>query len=442
MQSLKNETELLSCAEKGTCNNEGAQDIVQAHPESETAHALEKNLHLYPPVDALHQQLQLHQRMRRKYWMISGMVYVGLLLWTFFWASEHLRLLPLWLVALVQAVVLFLIVLSFWINSVAHEVGHMLAGMACGMKLLLLSVGRWRFERTVKGFRWRKATPVPGILGVAAMTVNAVRYERLSRMQRGFYYLGGPGINLILGGVALALAYLTQMNPFLKVMLLILGWPGLLSGVMNLLPLKNQHGWRTDGRQIIDALTGKDDALVNDMCYLNGLLLAGRRPRDWPLERIPVEATASDLSRPFHVRMDAELVRLEYALDSDDREQAQVTAAWLSAHFHQMPDGIRQMVALALARYAANMLHDAALADAWRAWCEGGLVNQAAQCHTLDVWLALARGDGRSARVKLARAQAALDGVMMECEHQMLVQQLVAFEQKIQKEYPEPLGNG
>lgn len=214
------------------------------------------------------------------------------------------------------------------------------------------------------------------------------------------------------------------------------GAMALFVGVLNLVPFKVQN-WRTDGLQIVDVLRHKEDQMHHNTSHLAGLSLAGVRARQWPQELIPDEQMVNDETQPFFTRISAQNARLIYALDCDDGKMAQSCVVWLVKHFHQIPDGFRQTVAVSIANYAAQMCGDKDLLAAWRPWCDGGLTDTGAVCHWLDAELAWLDGDVLKAREYIQQAQSAMSTMMSQVDQQMLEESLSSLQLRMRGGYQE-----
>ncbi|RUS66980.1 hypothetical protein CUZ56_00917 [Saezia sanguinis] len=385
----------------------------------------EKNGGLYPPMEIL--QKQKKSQPKRRHWLGAAgwFLMVAVLTIAFMEPRSLDKVWGDWIFYLGLA--LIFLTISIPINIILHEVGHMLAGLFCGMRLLVLSVGRWRFERSVQGFRLRRATPIAGISGLAMMVPDVTHTRASPKRDHVIIFLGGPVMNLACAALALVAAYALSLHLIVNVFLYTFGAMALFVGVLNLMPLKIQN-WRTDGLQIIDVFRHKEDILMQNIQYLSGLALTGIRARQWPPELIPQEQVAGDGALPFFTRISAQNARLIYALDCDDEKMARPCVEWLAKHFDQIPDGLRQLVAVLIASYAAQMCGDKDLLAAWRPWCDGGLTDTGAVCHWLDAELAWLNGDALKARKYIQQAQAAMSTVMSRVDQQMLEESLSSLQ--------------
>ncbi|MGL4668552.1 MAG: M50 family metallopeptidase [Saezia sp.] len=305
---------------------------------------------------------------------------------------------------------LFFVLLSLPFHTVAHELGHALAGLSRGMRIVLLSFGKWRYERTVKGFRWRKSFPIQGIAGVAALMIDTTNPRKYTRFDFIIFLAAGVFVNLILGlGAYLIFANLIVSNAFNLVLKSALGafsFTGLFLGVFNLLPLK-VNGWYVDGRLIWCTLKGEGWELNRRNLYLGSLLLAGTPARLLPQNDLPTLEELEDEKCPLPFKMSAYQLRLMFALDAGDRAMAEQSAAWLAEHFYQLPDGLRQSVALQMAFFSVHFLHNKEVFNAWRPLCEGGLYNLNVSKYMLDAEYACLCGDREAVRKSIQKARGA-----------------------------------
>ena len=331
-------------------------------------------------------------------------------------------------------VFMVLLFLSFKVHIVLHEIGHMLAGFMRGMRLMLLNVGKWQYELTVTGYRWRKAGMPLGVGGVAVMVPDVNRARVYSRVDRVVYAVGGPVMNLVCGGVICWLLY-RYGKPGLaweNVFFYMFAGMALLCGVVNLLPFKTQ-GWHTDGRQILETIFRKDDRLLRQIMWLSGLSVEGSRPKQWPVTLLPGDDDVNRTGEEFTVLYSAQQLRLAYALDTNDEKMAQGCARWLVERFHLIPDGVSQQMAFLLAVYAVQCVQDKALLAAWRPLCDEGLVDMAAGRLWLDGELALMDGDLAMAERCLLQSRQALADVMSVSEQEIMEERLCSLERGIRR---------
>ena len=147
--------------------------------------------------------------------------------------------------------------LMLWPQVLLHEGGHALAGLARGMQPLAFGVGPWRWERGGDRWRLRRGGHVRGVSGFAILLPRGERGQ--SRFDQFAYLIGGPAANLTTLAAVLVLLPLTTDAPVAASFLAGTGAGAATLGLINLLPFET-HGWRSDGRNILDLFRRSPDA--------------------------------------------------------------------------------------------------------------------------------------------------------------------------------------
>ncbi|MFL6587847.1 MAG: M50 family metallopeptidase [Luteimonas sp.] len=292
--------------------------------------------------------------------------------------------------------------LSLWPHIVLHEAGHALAGLSRGMQAIAFGVGPLRMERgSDDRWRWRYGGGVRGIGGFAALLPSGER--GLSRLDQTVFLLGGPLANLVTAALCIALVLWLPMSPWLAGAALGTALAAAVMGLGNLLPM-HMDGWRSDGRGLLDlARRTPDAALQLQINQLMALSLANVRPRDWPPASIPTVDTGIASSG---LQQSARMLRLSHAVDRRDGVAARPQAEALAAAFAKAPTAFRPSIAVMLASHAALLVGDRALVAAWRAHCEGGLMDLSPYRAWLDAEIARLDGDAAAVRMHLDQARA------------------------------------
>lgn len=311
-------------------------------------------------------------------------------------------------------------VLSLWPNVILHEAGHALAGVARGLRVMALGVGPVRIERGVGGWHVRWGGGVRGISGFACLVPAGDR--PLSKADHIVYLFGGPVANLLTAALGLAL-FAGMDRGAAAAFVLGVSLCAAILGVINLFSFES-GGWRSDGRNLLDALGNRPGAAHQfRMMQLMQLSQAGVRPRDWPTALVPEPV---DGSAPLMAANDG-LMRLTWAIDRRDHEQAHSCAARVVPLLYHVPEVYRPHLAISVAGYVALMRPDAALLGAWLPLCEGGLIDLS----PFRAWLhaehaALERQVGR-ARKHIAEARDGLPRVTDPASAQLLTEYLDAL---------------
>jgi len=295
--------------------------------------------------------------------------------------------------------------MSLWPHIVLHEAGHALAGLSRGMHAIGFGVGPFRFERgSDDRWRWRYGGGVRGIGGFAALLPRGER--GLSRLDQTVFLLGGPLANLVTAALCLALVAWVPMSIWWMAAGLGVALGAACMGLGNLVPL-HREGWRSDGLGLLDlARRTPDAALQLQINQLMALSLADVRPRDWPATSIPVVDTGVASSG---LQLTARLLRLSHASDCRDADAAREEAEALAAAFPKAPAVFQPAIAVTLASHAALLVGDRALLAAWRARCEGGLMDLSPYRAWIDAELASLDGDADALAAHLQQAHALAD---------------------------------
>jgi hypothetical protein len=281
------------------------------------------------------------------------------------------------------------LVLGLWPNVVLHELGHLLTGMAAGMRPIALGIGPFRYERTLAGWRGYRGGTQQGIAGFAALLPHGDAGG--GRGAQALMLAGGPLANLLIALACFFTVTRTDGSSGMGSLLLGVGGIALVMGAANLLPFTVASGWRSDGRNLLDlARRALDADLYLALQRVVGLSLAGQRPREWPANALP--AATHDLP-PTMLATSAHMLCLSQAMDAGDVDASYSHARWLADHWTATPPGQRPAIATQMGAYAAIVARDAALLAAWRPRCEGGLLDLSPYRAWLDAELALLRDD-------------------------------------------------
>lgn len=267
-------------------------------------------------------------------------------------------------VALVLFWLLSLLPLYF-LHVLIHEGGHALGARLTGFRIIVFMAGRLRIDRRPSGWQLRWQKPQVKLGGMVQVFTP---YFTNLRSRYMLLVAAGPLATLLSGAAALVLhGYLWPWagpaSYALAHALWLLGWLSILSGVLNLLPLKNQARYSNDGTQLLRLL--RQDATAHQhllVLRLSGSSYSGQRPRDWDQALVdellaqPGDGTLDALAHYyaycyFHDRND--LPRLQYHLHAalDQR--------------HLSPISFQQHALAEAAYVAALHLHDAAQARQW-----------------------------------------------------------------------------
>lgn len=322
---------------------------------------------------------------------------------------------------------LILLPLMLWLQLLLHEAGHVIAGTACGKRLLAAGVGPWRVERKENGWQLRRVSSIQGIGGFAILLPPNAENE--ARWKNALYILGGPAANLLSAALATMLyVSLSEQSLLLQLALFIFIGTGLLLGVINLLPLVS-GGWHSDGKNLLLLFGNNPDGDIQQATrQLMSMTAMGTRPAEFPTQLLPPESTAET---PDALRRFSNLVRLEWAIDSQKQESADRLAPQLADDFWAFPDGQRQGVAALMCAWLLVFHHDTERFQVWREHTEGGVMNLQALLHWLDAKAASLEGNVSVSRRHLQTARNALPELACSGDRNMLAAWIDTLEKEL-----------
>lgn len=188
------------------------------------------------------------------------------------------------------AVMLGLLAAGVWLQTVLHELGHLVFGLLSGYRFLSFRVGRVLLLREKGKLRLRRYS-LAGTSGQCLMLPPEGDPETLPVV---LYNLGGVLLNLISGALGLAGAAGTA-QPIIQAGLLMFGAYGFLSALLNGVPLRGTVD--NDGYNLRAALAGgaARRALWVQL-QVAGAMAQGLRLREMPEEwfRWPEETDLSN----------------------------------------------------------------------------------------------------------------------------------------------------
>lgn len=278
-----------------------------------------------------------------------------------------------------------------------HEGGHLLGGMARGMRFLLLIVGPFGLVRAGERLEFRWFFNLGTLGGVAAAVPNPALPLK-PQLQR--LVLGGPLASLLLAGLGAGLFLLTDGRVAAYALL-----TAALSAIIFLVtavPMR-AGGFMSDGMQFLSL--ARDPGMVERRARLIGLMglsLAGNRPRD--LDPAVLSQAQQLAGQETLYDVGVWLYSFLHAWDQGDQAAAGDWLDRIADVFDDYPDGFRQSVAIELALYAAWQRRDLPAALAWMARAKGGVVD-ASRRALADAAVSMRQGDGEHAGVALATAR-------------------------------------
>ena len=131
----------------------------------------------------------------------------------------------------------FILVISFPLHIVLHEIGHLVAGLFSGYQFIMFRLFNWVWIKTENGVSKRKQS-IQGLLGQALMTPpeNVVEPPML------LYHSGGLIVNFI-SALLLLVAGLKSSNPRVTLFLFLSGLVAFLLFILNIVPQKGTDGY-------------------------------------------------------------------------------------------------------------------------------------------------------------------------------------------------------
>ncbi len=278
-----------------------------------------------------------------------------------------------------------------------HELGHVLAGVAAGMRFISLSAGPFRFARTHAGFTFSARNRLNAWGGLAILIPPDG--ERL-RWRLGWTFAGGPFASLLCAAAGVAVAPVGG-GPLLTI------WTVMHAGIclVTLIPMTS-GGFVSDGGQLL-ALARRDTGgeLRAVLGPLVGMSLQGTRPRD--LDRVLL-SRARSLDGPPILRGAAAAFAAAAAVDRG--EPADEHFAAMADVVDALPVGQRQGFVIPIAWYHAEVRGDVELAERWETAGAGGLVDADLRALTRATIL-WRRGELEAARAEAERGRAAPPGI-------------------------------
>ena len=237
------------------------------------------------------------------------------------------------------------------IAGLAHEAGHLLAGLLSGFKLTQIKIGPLPL-----GKHARCGEPYCGdvfALGAAVLEPRAANQDDAALRRRLlFLLLGGPIASLVLAVALESSLYLTRPDLLIAFGVHVGAAFSIMIAVAALLPDVNRRGIFSDGARLLMLL--KNDAaadrwISNIRCQM--ALNQGHHPRDWDQDRVSRAAAISDDSR------DAFAARWLAYLWAAERQDITCATKYL--------EGALEALAYSTPRLRDHLFLEAAVFQAW-----------------------------------------------------------------------------
>ncbi|MEG2934993.1 MAG: hypothetical protein RR844_00730 [Clostridium sp.] len=233
-------------------------------------------------------------------------------------------------IEMIKVLIVFILVfISFYIQIIIHESGHLVFGLLSGYTFVSFRIGSATLIRNEGKWEMKKFN-IPGTGGQCLLMPPEADMENVPFV---LYNLGGVIFNLIFGVIPVLIVILIETTaPWLKGFLLVLGFVGIISVLLNGIPLK-ATGVANDGSNIISMVKDKDArrAFYSQLRF-NGLLSQGIRPREMNINDFKFQS--GDVSSPLNTALI--LMEYNYYLDKMEFEKGRELLRSLNPHLNNI----------------------------------------------------------------------------------------------------------
>ncbi len=252
---------------------------------------------------------------------------------------------------------------------VVHELGHIFAGLFCGMDLSGVLLGPLHFYQSNGKWNFRFER---GLLGGAAGGVGMIPCTpNRDRIGRIWFIAGGPIASLLSGIVFLCLATTMPVGQFASLWDFY-AWTGILSlsaFVLNVIPVRSQALY-SDGAKIYQILTRSvRDDYYWILSFSRSIAVTPNRPRDYDLAALR-RALDSEVGRPQRVVF--RLMESECLLERGLVEESAEAVAKAQAAYGQQSEELTAGSICAFVFGHAILRSDPATARIWAERLEKG----------------------------------------------------------------------
>lgn len=207
-------------------------------------------------------------------------------------------------------------IISFLVQIIIHEAGHLIFGLATGYTFISFRVGSLTIIKENEKLKFKRYN-IPGTAGQCLMMPPKLKADKYPFV---IYNFGGVLMNLILSGISILVLVLFKDIRFpLNIILLLLGLTGIIIALTNAIPFKIS-GIPNDAYNVKSIL--KDNkAKVGFYLQLrvNGLQSKGIRIKDMDYNLFKLSED-SDVSNPLNTGI--KLMEYTWYLDNMDFENA------------------------------------------------------------------------------------------------------------------------
>lgn len=186
----------------------------------------------------------------------------------------------------IAGVIIVSLLLSFFLQVILHEGGHLVCGLATGyrfvsFRILHLTIIRHDGRLCIKRF---------AIAGTEGQCLLTPPDKPLQEIPCVLYNLGGVLSNLLTAAIAIILIIAVDGMPYpLEIFLLVFAFVGILLGLMNGIPMKiGGIGNDADNMRLLLKDKNSKQAMVTQL-RVNALVQKGVRPKEMPEEWFRLE---------------------------------------------------------------------------------------------------------------------------------------------------------
>ncbi|MDR7870781.1 MAG: hypothetical protein RIN55_07990 [Tissierellaceae bacterium] len=221
-------------------------------------------------------------------------------------------------------------IISYLVQIIIHEAGHLIFGLATGYTFVSFRVGSLTIIKEDGKYKFKKYN-IPGTAGQCLMMPPELENDKYPFV---IYNFGGVFMNLIASGISIISLILIKDIKFpLNTILLLFGLAGIVAALTNGIPFKIS-GLPNDAYNVKSML--KDDEAKTGF-YLqlrvNGLLSKGIRIKDMDYNLFELKEGA-DVSNPLNTGI--KLLEYTWYLDNMDFENATRVMDSLVPHINEL----------------------------------------------------------------------------------------------------------
>lgn len=173
-----------------------------------------------------------------------------------------------------------LLLLSFFLVLLIHELGHIVGGLISGNTFAMLIVGPLKVEKEEEKLRWRLNKSLSAFGGLALTMPN--RTDNFKR-RRALTVAAGPGASLLLAIIGLGAVFLTDpmiLQGAFRFFLFCLGSLSLIIFIVTIIPMQS-GGFLSDGMQLVQIFSNNPSAKRYEaLLQLMARIQQGLRPKD------------------------------------------------------------------------------------------------------------------------------------------------------------------